>query len=393
MINWQNIKKEWSIGDNFPLTPERVLSAFTVIREEFGNAWFEDRKRTGLGKSLIVLDAVRFAESFVASKTAELSELTKKLKLPWESEEFHQALSEADVVAKLLPMSDKLEYESQVPGITKKPDLLQHLGGIKTQYEITCPELSAEEKERNDKLKHLADEIGNVFISGSLDVYLAELDFDFKTKTQIIEGIKNLNRKLSYTEVDLGEAGLLVYDPKGGIEEDNSSNDNKKILSNGRVIGGCLFGVENDRSHVYRKQLGLKYRSPGIIIFSKSDKPNKFTNFKLLRIFRPAVDNRAFQKVITKSSQLSQAYPSIVVIQLGKPTALIGDWAEIVADAFKSGIYKHPSGVWLRELNRGFDLYVWREILIINHFSEIKVPEELITCIIGKEAIRKIESL
>ena len=71
MINWPNIKKEWSIGDNFPLTPERVLSAFTVIEEEFGNAWFEDRNKTGLGKSLIVLDAVRLAESFIATKTAE----------------------------------------------------------------------------------------------------------------------------------------------------------------------------------------------------------------------------------------------------------------------------------------------------------------------------------
>jgi len=389
MINWINIKKEWSIGDNFPLTPERVLSAFTVIEKKFGNAWFEDRKRTGLGKSLIVLDAVRLAESFVASKTAEFWELTKKLKLNWESEKFHQALSEADVVAKLLPMSDKLEYEPQMPGISKKPDLLQHLGGIKAQYEITCPETSAEEKNRNDKLKHLADEIGNVFTSGSLDVYLSELDFDFKTNTQIIESIKNLNSKLAYTEVDLGEAGLLVYDPKGGIEKDDRSNDKKQIQSNGNVIGGCLFGIENDRSHIYRRQLDLKYRSPGLIVFSKSDKPNKFTNFKLLRIFRPAVDKRAFQKVIVKSSQLSQAYPSIVVIQMGKPTALIEDWAEIVTDAFKSGIYEYPSGVWLRELNRGFDLYVWREVLIVNHFAEIRLPEELITCIIGKDAIKK----
>ena len=128
-------------------------------------------------------------------------------------------------------------------------------------------------------------------------------------------------------------------------------------------------------------------------MFSTSDNPNKCTNFILLRLFRPAVDKRAFQKVIVKSSQLSQAYPSIVVIQMGKPTALIEDWAEIVTDAFKSGIYKHPSGVWLRELNRGFDLYFWREVLIVNHFAEIRLPEELITCIIGKDAIKKIESL
>jgi hypothetical protein len=119
--------------------------------------------------------------------------------------------------------------------------------------------------------------------------------------------------------------------------------------------------------------MGLKYRSPGIIVFTKSDKPNKFTNFKLLRIFRPALDNRAFQKVIAKSSQLSEAYPSIVVIQLGKPTALIEDWAEIVAGEFKSGAHKHPSGVWLRELNRGPNLYLWREVLILNHFSENKI--------------------
>ena len=394
MAKWIEFKKEWDIGDSFPISPEHVLSSFSVIKSEVGIDWFEKRKKTGLGKGLIVLEAVRLADALVACNKAGFSKLVKKLKSNWESDQFHQALSEAEVVEKLLPKSNELKYEPLAPGMTKKPDFVQLVNGITVYYEVVLPEMSAKEKERNQKLKDLADEIRKVFFAGSLDVYLLEYDLNRNIFTKILESIQGLSNKLTYTEIDVGDIAFLVYDPKGGIINCENQDDKKKqIQSNGNVIGGHLIANTNDRSVIYKKQLGLKYRTPGLIVFSKSNKPNAFTNFELLRLFRPAIDKRVFQKVLEESSQLSQNYPSIVVITMGRPTVSIEAWADIVIDAFKSGIYTHPSGVWFRELNRGLNLYNWQEVLLLNPFAKVSVPEEIITFIIGKDTIKRIENL
>ncbi|MFC1798364.1 hypothetical protein ACFLZL_00970 [Thermodesulfobacteriota bacterium] len=388
MTRWLEIKKEWEINDNFPIPPERVLFSLSAIKNEFGDGWFEDRKKTGLGKSLIVLNAVRLADALVACKKAGFEKLTEKLKSNWESDQLQQALSEAEVVIKLLPISEKLKYEPPISGISKKPDFVQYIKGITVHYEVIFPEISAEEKERNQKLKDLADEIRNVFWAGALDVYFLGFNLNRKKCNKILECVKGLNDKLIYTEVNLGETAYLVYDPKGGITNDETNDKKRQIQSDGNVIGGKLVANTNDRSKTYKKHLGLKYTT-GLVVFQKSDKPNRFTNFKLLRLFKPAIDNRAFLKVLNKSSQLSQNYPSIVVIKMGRPTASIEDWAEIVTVAFKSGIYTHPSGVWFRELHCGFELYNWREAVLINPYAKFGLSKEIIECIVGKDAIKK----
>ncbi len=392
MNSWSEIKKEWDIGDKFPVSPDRVLSAFSIIQQETGSRWFEEKKRTGLGKSLIVLEAVRFGEALAAARKVAADKLLRDLLLDWKSERFGIALSEADVIVKLLPSSDRIEYEQEIDGISKKPDLLQYVGSIQTQYEIFCPDISAEEKERNRNLQHLAQELGTVFKSGSLDVYLLKLDLDKDSKQAILVRVSQLNENSTYIESELPEVAFIVFDPKGGVTtEDEDREEKREIQENGKVIGGQLFDNVRDRSDFFRKRLNLKYRSPGLIVFSKSDTPNAFTNFKLLRLFRPALDTRAFQKVVHESSQLATSLPSVVVIEMGRPTVHVEDWADIVVEAFNSGSYTHPSAVWIRELHWGIDLCTWREILILNPYASIEIPGEIITSIVGEKKVMKIE--
>lgn len=391
MGSWQEFKKAWDIGDNFPLPSERVLSAFSIIREQIGHDWFKQKKKSGLGKSLIVLEAVRLAEAIAASKEAGARKLERKLLLDGEKEEFNRALDEADVLVKLLPWSDKIDYEPEIEGISRKPDLLQHIGKSKVQYEVFSPEISAEEEERNKKLKELAEELGSVFRAGALDVYLLDPDLTVDSKVTILDKVRKLNDNVNYVEIELTGTAVLVFDPRGGVTAEHQIDEEKKIQSNGKVVGGSFFDYEKDRSQVYRKKYGLKHRSPGLIVFSKANEANAFTNFKLLRLFRPALDKRVFLKVIHESSQLASTLPSIVVVVMGRPTALIEDWADIVVDAFRSGHYTHPAGVWLRELHWGPSIYNWREIFVFNHYSTINIPQEVVTGIVGEEAVRKFE--
>lgn len=390
--SWEKIKKDWNIGDNFPVTNDRILSAFDTIKKDIDINWFEKRIKSGLGKDLIVLQAVRLAEAFSASKKIGARKLTKKLRLGWDSEDLHNALNEAGVLVKLLPSSDDIEYEPRIRGISKKPDLLQHIGDIEVQYEIFSPEESADEKERTRKLTQLAEDLVNAFNVGCLDVYLLDLNINEKMKEKILDAVYRIKNKLSNTEVKINNIAFLVFDPKGNVAlKESNMKKNRWILNNEKVIDVCIIDPNNDRSVFYKRKHGFKYRSPGLILFSKSKKPNKFTSFKLIRLFRPALDKRVFQKVIEESSQLSKELPSVVVINMGGPTVPIEDWADIVFDAFKEGNYPYPSCVWLRELHWGSDLFTWREILVGNPAAMKKIPDAAITSIFKGKGITKYE--
>lgn len=392
MNSWEKIKEDWNIGENFPVTHDRILLAFDTIKKDIDINWFEKRKKSGLGKDLIVLEAVRLAEAFNGCKKVGANKLLKKLRLGWDSEELHNALNEADVLVKLLPSSDIIEYEPRIRGISKKPDLLQHIGDIEVQYEIFSPKESADEKERTQKLAQLTEDIANVFNVGCLDVYILDLNINERMKKKILNAVYSIKDKLSNTEVKINNIALLVFDPKSNVTlEESNMEKNRLILTSGKVINGCIIDPDNDRSIFYKKRLGFKYCSPGLILFSKSKKPNKFTNFKIIRLFRPALDKRVFQKVIEESSQLSKELPSIVVIVMGRPTIPIEDWGDIVFDAFKEGNYSCPSGVWLRELHWGSDLFTWREILVGNPVAMKKIPNTAITSIFKGKGITKYE--
>lgn len=387
MDSWAEIKKAYNLCDNFPFPPEKVLYAFTTIKRENGSDWFEKMEKSHLAKGRIVNVALRLMEALDVSKKVGAHELTEKLRLHWESKEFNTALSEAEVIAKLLPSSDKIEYHPQIHGISRKPDLLQTIGSLKAQYEIIFPDISADENERNKQMRELSQEVDNILKFGSLDIYLLKLDLDVQSKIIILEKVKELENKVTYTELELSGISFLVFDPNGGITINEGIGKEKNQMEQNIPLA---LG-ENDRSQFYRKKLGLKGRSPGLIVYSKLEFSNPFCNFKLLRFFRPALDSRIFQKVILESSQLVSNLPSVVVVIMGRTTALIEDWAEIVVEALKSGQYATPGGVWIRELYWGTDLFTWREILVLNPFATLSIPKKIIATIVGDKMVMKLD--
>ena len=76
---------------------------------------------------------------------------------------------------------------------------------------------------------------------------------------------------------------------------------------------------------------------------------------------------------------------------MGRPTIPIEDWGDIVFDVFKEGNYPCPNGVWLRELHWGFDLFTWREILVVNPPAIKEIPDIAITSIFNRKGITKYE--
>lgn len=390
MNSFSKIQKDWDITDSFPVNQERILSAFEIVQKEIDRNWFEKRKKSGLGKTLIVLEAVRLAEAYSAAKKIGANELLKDLKLDWSSEDLQNALNESDVIVKLSPLSDNIDYEPRIDGISTKPDLLQQMGNEKVQYEIYSPSTSYKEKERTEKLTQLTNEISHIFTAGCLDIYILVLEIPTIIKEKLMKDVEQICHKTEAAERNIDDAVFIVYEPTGGVTEKESNGEKRWILETGKVIGGCLVDPDNDRSVFLKKKLGLRHRSRGLTAFSKSTKPNKFTNFKLIRLFWTTFDNRAFQKVMEECAQLSKNLPSIVVIVAGAGVS-IEEWANCIFDAFKEGNYQYPSGVWLRELRWGHYVYEWREIMVINPNAKIQIPSVVIKSIFAYKGICKFE--
>jgi hypothetical protein len=157
-----NFFSDWGLDDRFPLPRARAEAALATVQDEFGSHWLEEERRSSLGKGLVLLRQVRIAEAIDVARRVGAHQLLRKLRrlkprmsLP-ESE-----LTEAEVIAKLLPMSSSLDYEPRRHQGEKRPDIIQYRSGLPTpvEYEVTCLTESAEDREQTKALTQVADKL------------------------------------------------------------------------------------------------------------------------------------------------------------------------------------------------------------------------------------------
>lgn len=333
--SWQTIKQAWEIPDSYPVSPKRVMAAFDAVTEQLGKQWLEEKLRgNGLARSMRALDVVHLGEVLVAARAADAHVLLRKLR---RKPADPAALAEAHVISKLLPGSALVQYEPKGYENGKRPDILQRVGEFTILYEVACPERSDRDKRREQVITKWADDIAQVFAAGALDVYLRECELSDDLEQKILAGVAHIQGETACSDLQIEQGVCLVFDPTGSVLAVPPGQEFKRrILGDGTVIGGELDAAENDRRLIYRKKLGFCQPAPGLIVFTKSEMPNAFTNFKLIRIYAETTDARAVLKTIEEASQLSVEMPSFVVLQMGGPTADIREWAELVYDEFKS---------------------------------------------------------
>jgi hypothetical protein len=138
---------------------------------------------------------------------------------------------------------------------------------------------------------------------------------------------------------------------------------------------------------MYVKKLKLKKPTTRVARVSSVVDTKGEKRVGIIRIIRPSEDKRVAKKIIDKSRQLSKAYPGIVVIEMGDPSAKMGFWAKLTEELFDTKTYIFPSAVWLRLLHLGTNTFAWSEIIIENPYTKKKLPKDLIKNIIPKGRI------
>ena len=365
---WNSLKEEWDLRDNFPFPPEIIMSSLTMIHKHFGQGFENDPQRKNLGKSIILLELVELGLALeTAERIGSPQKLITKLRSHRDSDEFHVGLSETAVIKRILPFSDSVEYESGIPGFSKKPDILQKVGEQLIQYEVHQSSESAQENERDKMIKDLANEVLTNFNIGVLDIYLKEIHLSKSQVDLILNRIGSLSSEENDIEIEMDEIGFIYYTPTGSLRfpEDREGED---LPEDG--CSGFSWDPQCDRHVALQKKIGPRSRYPGLVLYTIGEDKFGHRARKLVRIWRQTFDDRVWRKLIDEAGQLSDEHQSVVVIDMGGTTALIDEWMKIVSSEITSGLHQTPSAVWLRRLNHGLAIYSWEENFITNPIAK-----------------------
>jgi len=375
---------------NIPLN--RIEKSYKTIKKYFEIDWFEKYKRD---PKIIpnVLKMVLLGESiFAVEKIGSPSKLMRKLIAPLNSQEYSSARAEAQVIKKFLELGlDNVRYEPLIKFFRRRPDITHNFNSDIIQYEVVSPKLSAFDTEMYKKQADLANKIADIIKFGSLDVYLFEVEIKDTTIDKIIRECIRFLTSNPESEYLLPQIAFMVFDPTGNIQLEGHRTSFPGIRADGS-IGALLHDCNYDRSIMYLKKLKLKKPTTRVARVSSVFDIKGEKRVGIIRIIRPSEDKRVAQQIINESGQLSKAYPGIVVIEMGGPTAKMGFWAKLTEELFDTKIYPSPSAIWLRLLHLGTNIFAWNEIIVENPYARKKLPKALLKNIMPKgKIIEKID--
>jgi len=362
--DWTSFKKEWEIRDSFPFSCDQIETSLSIIHRHFGPQFEKDPQRQGLGKSIILIELVELGMALeIVEKIGSPSKLLTKLKAHRDSLDFRVGLSEASFIRRILPTSYEIEYEPEIEGTKRNPDIVQKINSQLIQYEVHFAEQAAPETQRNKIIKELAERVGNNFKTGIFDIYLIKLDLSVEDIEKIVNASKEIIATGRDKEKELVGLTIVYYSPSGSLRLPEHRDD-ENLSENG--VSGFVFDPQHDRAEFYKQKMGGRARYPGITLYGTGKDEKGDVRRKLIRTWRQSFDDRVWRKIIDETSQLSDKFPGIVVIEMGGTTALIDEWREIAGKELTSGVLETPSAVWLREKVWGLDIYQWNESLILN---------------------------
>lgn len=365
---------------------DRIERSYRIVEKYFGTDWFEKHKKD---PKVIpnVLEMVLLGESiFAVEEIGSPSKLMKKLVTPLNSQEYSSARAEAQIIHKFLELGlNNVRYEPLIRFFKRRPDITHNFNSDIIQYEVVKPRLSALDKEMwYERQEDLANKIVDIVKFGSLDVYLFEKEITDITINNIIKECSRFLVNNPESEYLLPQVAFMVFDPTGNIQVEGHKTSYPEIRSDGS--GALLYDCNYDRSFKYLKKLKLKNTTNiarvSSVVGIKGEK-----RVAIIRIMRPSEDKRVAMKIIDKSRQLSKAYPGIVVIEMGRPSAKMDFWARLTEELFNTKTYTFPSAVWLRLLHLGTKEFAWSEIIIENPYARKKLPKDLIKNIMPKGKI------
>ncbi|MBC8492276.1 MAG: hypothetical protein H8D43_00720 [Chloroflexi bacterium] len=374
-MDWEHIEAIFAQDIEFTrASREEVVDALSHLEQELGLDWIKATKASistssALGRMVEFAKCLKVADAVTGGNT-----LKKKLHTDYSSEECQGAIAESLTAERLLASGATVQYEPQLPGMTKRPDLFANWGTRQVAFEVVFPSLSAQDVIENQQMDIILLKCGDILTSGTLNIYLTESGIAPDTANSVVAAVKHLsNDTTRVREMHISERAYLAYDPElhelcVPVTEDFSGEEYV-----------YRFPVLDPAYHEVKAKLKILTPMHSETLIKATFPGSRFARVKLIiRIHRPVRDPRALSKAEQKHTQLPSESPGVVVIDMRRTSMSLkpDEWAKYIRDSFVPGLYPKMSAVWLRsgQPEAGAE---WQERLIVNPYATTKLPTDI----------------
>lgn len=380
-MDWNYIKRVLGVSvQSVEDSADEILNSLTHLESEVGRIWIENAFPSGSKSIAWVASLVELDKCLkIADVIKGGNVLKRKLLADFQSEETQSAMTEAQVAIRLVSGDAQVEYEPQLPGEPKKPDLLAVWDNKQVAFEVTRLALSAEDTEQwRERQASIANACGNILPGGSLDIYITEAKITqhmVNLILKVVQGLVSTARNTDYLEHRISETIYLAYDPTGSVRKDRA---NAPVPTKSKTVGSCITDVKADRSEYIKENLGIISPMPVAAYFSSYALSNGYKIPTIVRVYRVANDSRVMSKAIEESTQLPSNIPGAVVIDMSSTTARLYDWTAEIHRKFGPRLYTKMSAVWLRSGVISGAHFRWTEYLILNPYATIGLENVMV---------------
>jgi hypothetical protein len=376
-MDWEYIAATFAQDIEFThASREEMFDALSCLEHEIGLKGIQETKAQ-ISNSSALDRMIEYAKCLqVADKIQGNSKLKQKLRAGYLTNECQEAISEALTAERLITIGAIVQYEPQLPGTTKRPDLVGSWDTRSIAFEVVFPSLSVSDIDENRKQCALLSQCNELLTSGTLNIYFTKVNIDPGTVDAVIEAVKSLSDDPTHIyELDLPGGVYLKYDPVV----------NKMLVpaleNYPREENANAFPL-TDVAAYHEAKSRLKILLPMHLEATFKAVPQVGSHFPIIvliiRVYRPVIDPRAFSKVDKEYEQLPPGIAGVVVIDMSRTSMMVRPepWAKDIFGSFGPELYPKMSAVWLRS-GQPVPGWKWEEYLIINQYATTELPADI----------------
>jgi hypothetical protein len=357
-FNWEEISKEWLLGESTAYTPGECVRAFNIVKEEMRDEWFqaftEGGRGVGVAFPLIEL-GLCLEEILKLPHTNRLLQRLQRLK----DADFDSAVTEARLIAHYARAELPIEVEPElaVDNAVRRPDFRVLAGGVWVYVEVSRARQAKPIKELYEVMQWLGDRVSELPCPYPfrVEVALRKDQLDDSTSAKIIRAVKALlATKLIPEKVMIEDIATVLVRPHNEARltlETAAPSDMVEIFSE------CMHRKVGDESQ------------------SRS-----------VRIKAAVSDDRARRILAEEARQLSRQAPGIIVLDVSRVPGGMGWWPGLIKRSFQPELHRRVSAVLLlhtflghqRQEPSGFTRMETKGMLLENPHALNELPPQFL---------------
>jgi hypothetical protein len=372
-MDWSYVESVFADQIEYTVASRKeILDALAYLEQHLGLTRISEIKTTISNSSALnrIIELSNCLQT--ANQISGGNKLSRKLSTCYTSDDCQEAISIALAARPLITGGAKVQYEPNLEGTTKHPDLVATWGTVRVVFEVALPTLSHHDEIEDKQLEEVKSQCENLLKSGFLNIYFTEPEISPDSLNNVLSAISDVSADPTHAYVKtISNTAYIAYEPlpneSRGQPSTKSSDDEDFSPA----------PINDPQYHEVKAK--LKISTPMTCQFFQKGTLSQsgFLRAELvIRIHRPATDPRAFGKIEQEYEQLSPNIPGVIVLGLSRTSVTLDldQWTRDIHSFLAPGLCPKMTAVWWRSGTPAFGAN-WNQCLIQNPHAARRLPE------------------